>query len=292
MTTTALSRPTLSRAGWLPLAEAHAARVDAATAGRRRRAAAGETHAVDDFLYDYYGTRPTRLRRWHPGAGVTLLHASEHAGWKFYRTEGGRTQVDVDAFWEARGATVDFVTGLIASTLSKPARLGCFGLHEWAMVYRDDDTRHALPLRLGRDGTDAVVEANPVACTHFDAYRFFTPAALPLNAEPLTRASQSGSEQAGCLHATMDLYKWCVKLSPAISSDLTMDCFELAVEVRTLDMQASPYDVSGYGLKAVAIETPEGKREYARRQRDIATRGETLRRRILAECDRIRNRAS
>lgn len=219
------------------------------------------------------------------------MGAAEHSGWRWYRSDAGVTSVDAVAFWEARGATVDFVSGLVAATLSRRAALGCFGLHEWAMVYNDRDTRHDLPLRLGAAGTDAVVEAHDVVCTHFDAYRFFTPQAVPRNAHALDRATQAEMEQPGCLHATMDLYKWCAKLSPALPSELTLDCFELAVEVRRLDMAASPYDVSAFGLDAVRIETPAGKREYAERQREFSTRGEALRRRLLEACDAIRREA-
>jgi len=156
-------------------------------------------------------------------------------------------------------------------------------MHEWAMVYRAEEAerRHDLPLRLGKDGTDAAVEANPLVCTHFDAFRFFTPQAAPRNTTQPTRATQIDQEQPGCLHATMDLYKWCAKLAPAIPSERQQDCFELALEVRRVDMQASPYDVSRYGLPTIAVETPEGKREYAARQRDFASRGADLRNRIL-----------
>lgn len=283
--------PTLAVPTWRPRAEAHQRRADALTAARRERAGSGEAHAVDDFMYEYYPTRPALLRRWHPGAGVTLEDAPEHATWKWYRTVAGATSLDTPAFWEARGAMIDFVTGLVASTLTRRAQAGCFGLHEWAMVYRDDETRHALPLRLGAAATDAVVEANDIICTHYDAFRFFTPEAVPRNARPLTRETQLASEQPGCLHATMDLFKWCVKLTPAIPSELTLDCFELAVEVRRLDMAASPYDVSRFGLDAVRIETPAGKREYAARQRDFAARGEVLRRRLLDACQAIREAA-
>jgi len=239
-------------------------------------------------MYEYYSTRPALLRRWHPGVGIALADAPEHAGWKWYRTDAGVTSVDALAFWEAKGATIDFVTGLLASTLSKRAQIGCFGLHEWAMVYRDGETRHHLPLRLGAAGTDAVVATNELVCSHYDAYRFFTPEAVPLNAHALTREAQAASEQPGCLHANMDLYKWCMKLTPAIPSGLTLDCFELAVEVRRLDMAASPYDVSEFGLQAVRIETPHGKREYALRQREFAARSEVLRRRLLEACQRVR----
>ncbi len=110
--------------------------------------------------------------------------------------------------------------------------------------------------------------------------------------DAIARETQMESEQPGCLHANMDLYKWCVKLTPAIPSELTLDCFELAVEVRRLDMAASPYDVSGFGLEAVRIETPAGKSEYAARQREFAVRGEVLRRRILDACEAIREAAA
>ena len=59
---------------WTSAASAHAAWADALTAGHRaRRARWGERHPSRLPLHDYYGTpaRP-RLRRWHPGVGVTL----------------------------------------------------------------------------------------------------------------------------------------------------------------------------------------------------------------------------
>ena len=60
----------LPSVSWIPLATAHAERADEMTAGHRARKAAGEKHAIEDFLYDYYGTRPAQLRRWHPGVGT------------------------------------------------------------------------------------------------------------------------------------------------------------------------------------------------------------------------------
>ncbi|WP_241248314.1 hypothetical protein [Nocardioides turkmenicus] len=38
----------------------------------------------------------------------------------------------------------------------------------------------------------------------------------------------------------MDLYKHAFRLSPLVSSDLVADCFELAWEIRTMDMPATP----------------------------------------------------
>jgi hypothetical protein len=45
------------------------------------------------------------------------------------------------------------------------------------------------------------------------------------------------------LRLYMDLYKLAYKLSPALASDLTADCFDLARQVRELDMRAAPYDL-------------------------------------------------
>jgi hypothetical protein len=279
-------------AAWLPLAESHAARADAMTAAHRARKAPGERHPIDDFLYDYYGTKPSLLRRWHPGAGAALGPTpdgpAEHTAWRWYATDDdGTVRLDVQAFLADRGDTVRFMRTLLTATADRPAHTGCLGLHEWAMVYRQDDTRrrHTLPLRLGRAGTDAVVEAHPLRCSHFDAFRFFTPDAVPRNRVQLTRADQVGNEQPGCLHANMDLFKWASKLGPLSPGDLLLDCFELARDIRTLDMQASPYDVSSLGEPAVVIETPEGKAEYVARQRAFAERATSVRTRLVAACD-------
>jgi hypothetical protein len=163
------------------------------------------------------------------------------------------------------------------------------------MVYRlaADETRHAdWPLRLGPEGTDAVVESHRIACSHFDAYRFFTPAAAPLNTLSPRSDDRPAFEQPGCLHAGMDLYKHAFRLSPMVASDLVADCFELARDIRVLDMRAAPYDLSGLddlpdGFEPVRIETAAGKAEYAAAQRVFAERGAPLRARLLAECDRL-----
>jgi hypothetical protein len=131
-----------------------------------------------------------------------------------------------------------------------------------------------------------VVESHRISCTHFDAYRFFTPDALPLNrttvnGAPLTRESQPFLEQPGCLHAGMDVYKWATKLGPLIPGELLLDCFELARDIRQLDMRASPYDLGDWGYVPVAIETAEGKAEYSRQQSLFAERGNALRLRVV-----------
>lgn len=272
--------------GWRVAAARHQERVEVWTAGWRHRRARGQRHPVDDFLFTYYPVRPARLARWHPGPGVLLQSDdTSRRRWRFYRSVAGGTTLDLDAFLAARGSAVAGAVDILRATAGRRPHFGCFGLHEWAMVYRQapDQVRHAAwPLRLGLGGTDAVVEAHELRCSHFDAYRFFTPQARPRNAVPLTRATQVDHEQPACLHAAMDLYRWSATLAPGVPSDLTADCFELARAARELDMRASPYDLSDLGYVPIRIETLEGKAEYVAGQRAIAATAAPLRERLLA----------
>jgi hypothetical protein len=248
---------------WRPRRAAHEARVDQLTADHLERAAAGRKHPVEDFLFTYYSWRPAQLRRWSPGAGVELQ------GWTGEQP------------WLAPAPDrVMWVVDLLERTAARAPQLGCFGLHEWAMVHRTPP-RHDEVLRLGTDGTAAVVEAHPLTCTHHDAFRFFAPSARPLNRHQPTREDQLLLEQPGCLHANMDLYKWAYKLSPWVPAELVADCFELARRIRVLDMRASPYDLSAYGYEPVRIETPEGRSTYAALQRGFSREAQALRERLL-----------
>lgn len=276
-----LDTTTLSRAEWSVLADAHAARADALTADHRARASRAEKHPVEDFLFTYYSYKPAILRRWHPGIDVVLGDADERAAWRWYCSDRDGVRVDAESFRTERGSLYRGIVSLLRATADRPAQFGCFGLHEWAMAYRADEVRHAVPLRLGRDGTDAVVDAHDLRCTHFDAFRFFTPDAVPLNRTPLSRDDQAEREQPGCLHAGMDVYKWAVKLGPLVPGPLLLAAFELARDIRTLDMQASPYDLRDWGYLPVPIETAEGKAEYVARQRSLSERGQGLRRDVI-----------
>lgn len=62
------------------------------------------------------------------------------------------------------------------------------------------------------------------------------------------------------------------------------DCFELAHDIRMLDMCASPYDLRALGYPPVEIETASGRAEYARRQAEFAQRAAPLRTRLISLC--------
>jgi hypothetical protein len=282
---------------WRARAAAHRYRVERWTLPHRERRRRGQAHPVLDFLFTYYSYRPAQLEQWHPGPGVALRDvntAVDPAADAVLTAPGyvhrpdGTVALDPNALPARLRTTAAFVRRLLVATASRPARLGCFGLHEWAMVYRSESPRHeAVPLRLGAAGTDAVVESLPVHCTHHDAFRFFTAAARPRNAVAPARADQVAFEQPGCLHATMDLYKWAYKLSPATPGELLADCLALAADVRELDMRASPYDLADLGYPPVRIETPAGRAEYARAQAGFARRAAPLRERLVGLCDAV-----
>jgi hypothetical protein len=269
----------IARQDWLLREAAHRERADVLTAAHRDRATRAEKHPVWDFLFTYYSYKPAQLRRWHPGAGVELDEAAERLDWRWYSPgrSAGSTVPDAAAFGREKAELAGLIEKMLRRTASRPGQFGCFGLHEWAMVYRADEHRHVVPLRLGQAGTDAVVENHDLRCTHFDAFRFFTPEAVPRNRTSLSRDEQPLFEQPGCLHAGMDLYKWATKLGPLIPGELLLDAFELARDIRLLDMQAAPYDLAAWDVVPVPIETPEGKAEYVRRQRGFADRGTALR---------------
>jgi hypothetical protein len=284
----------LAEATWRSRAAAHEARVDAFVAPHLARRAEAIKHPVHDFLFTYYSQRPARLRRWHPGYGVGLAGGEEYAGLKGYgAVSTGSTTESVAVSPEyvaSQRPMIESLHALLTATAGRTANFGCFGLHEWAMVYRmsEEQTRHAdWPLRLGPEGTDTVVESHRIACSHFDAFRFFTEPARPLNALAPTSGDRPTYEQPGCLHAGMDLYKHAFRLTPMIGSDLVADCFELARDIRVLDMRAAPYDLADLGFEPVRIETPEGKQQYVEAQRLFAQRGAPLRRRLIEECERL-----
>ena len=280
----------LPRATWQRLAREHGARAGAALADVVERRARGIKHPIDDFLFHYYNLRPGRVAQWHPGVGVALEDAREYEGARFYRAVGGAVVLDASSFLEARSGAVETASRLLRASAAAAPRFTCFGMHEWAMVYRlqEGETRHPyLRLRFPPEELAAIVEDVGCRCSHFDAFRFFTGPAKPLNLLQPTRERQAELDQPGCLHVNMDLYRWAGKLSPAVPSDLLLDTFLLAREIREIDMAASAYDLTDWGFEPIRVETPSGRADYVARQRGFAERSAPLRARLLAVIDAL-----
>jgi hypothetical protein len=275
----------LASAQWRAMAATHKASVEAITWDVRARKTAGQRHPIDDFMWTYYSQRPTQFMRWHPGAGFQLEDAAEYESERGYVVTDGTAAVSAE-FLTHRRESLQWMLDLQTSLISREPRFGCFGLHEWAMVYKleQSEVRHEqAPLRLPRERIAEIVEAQELKCTHYDAFRFYVPAARSLNHMMLVREDQLLNEQPGCLHANMDLYKWCYKATPVISSDLMLRCFYLARDIRTLDMQAAPYDLTEWDLPPVKIETTEGRAEYVRQQREFHQRATVLREEFIQQ---------
>jgi hypothetical protein len=280
----------LAQSEWLERRRVHEARVDSWIRGHQERAARGQKHPVEDFLFSYYSFRPAWLRRWHPGPGVQLQGAAaeDFLRWPEYQATPDGITLALDSVPEKRLTFIRWLHAFLVAQRDRPAFFGCFGLHEWAMVYRQtpEEVRHnAWPLRFPPDELARIVEASSICCTHFDAFRFFTAPARPLNRHQPARETTAQLEQRGCLHANMDLYKWAYKLSPYAPSELVADCFALARDIRTVDMRASPYDLAALGYPPIQIETPEGRAEYEQHQRSFSARSQPLRTRLITLCE-------
>lgn len=280
-------------AGW---AGRHDAAVDALTAEHLDRRRRNEPHPVVDFLFTYYRTSVATVRRWHPGPGLLLegAHHTERADWRHYRRESVRGRVglvvDAGSVRDRCGARIDRSRRIVAATLTRPGATGCFGLHEWAMLYgsRGDEVRHSrVPLRLSHERIDEVVRSSELRCTHFDAFRFFTDAAVPLNARRLTRDDQADREQPACLHAGMDVYAWVAAMEAGAPGELLLDALRAAFEAREVDMRSSPYDLSRWGLEPIPVETAAGRARFVAFQRGWISRSSALRRRYLEAADRV-----
>jgi hypothetical protein len=277
----------LRRQVWQERARKHQVRVSEwidPVLDRRSRHA---QHPVYDFLFEYYSFRPAQLLRWSPGPGVILEGAEMTDGAGVWESARGGQQLK--AFPASRRDFVDWAVSFLSSTAERSPNFSCFGLHEWAMVYREPAIRHQeIPLRLSRPDLDSFLESQQLSCTHFDAFRFFSEPAKPRNAIQLERTLTAEMDQPACIHVNMDLYRFCYKVAPWIESELVADAFALARSARELDMRASPYDLAEFGFAPIPIESADGRAQYVRLQREIARSAEPVRERVLSAYRLIR----
>ncbi|GEP41127.1 hypothetical protein BGE01nite_04180 [Brevifollis gellanilyticus] len=253
------------------------------------RRSRGEKHPVHDFLFTYYQFSPAKLKRWMPPLGVNIEVADEDVqempwlGTAPMQREGSVTQMGTHTMGSGLRDLARWVASLCTAITNRPPRLRCYGLHEWAMVYQQprEQVRHqGYELRLSPETLAEFVRSQTVCCSHYDAFRFFTPEARPMNVFQPVLETRLEMEQGGCLHTNMDLYKWSAKLWPWVGSSLVGECFALAFEGRDLDMRASPYDLKHLGYEPIPIETAEGRAQYELEQKALAEKAVPLRERL------------
>ncbi|WP_310686748.1 3-methyladenine DNA glycosylase [Aliifodinibius sp. S!AR15-10] len=282
-------RKKISPADWRSQAEQHEERISELIDDYLVRRQQQEKDPVIDFLFEYYTFRPSHLKRWSPGFGRLLV------GEDFEQLEISELEVtrdgaflNPDLFPENRKSAVQWILTVLQNSAGNKPSFGCFGMHEWAMVYKADRIRHdQVPLRMSEEELAEFVESRPLVCTHFDAFRFFTDEAQPMNKHEPARDNFQEMEQPGCIHTNMDLYKWAFKMYPWIGSDLIREAFELAMEARFIDMKASPYDLRERGLEPIKIETEEGRLEYVKKQQAIFEKGQPVRDKLIKEYQQL-----
>jgi hypothetical protein len=286
----------LDSKSWIALAADHKARAEKWTLPYRQRSACGEIHPVYDFLFIYYRNPPSQLEVWHPGANDLLeAHPSDNCfSEKHYTREAEGIRLDPGKIDKTTRHRMEMAQALCRVVEKRPARFGCFGMHEWAMVYQGDDDgevrhREKLTLRLPQKEVDAFIRSRPINCSHFDAFRFFTPSAKGFNRIQPDKHTRIENEQSGCLHTNMDLYKLAVQCMPWIGSEILWQCFELAAAARLLDMEASPYDCQALGLGCVPIETEAGRLLYEERQRALTEKSQPIRRSLIQSLQLVLN---
>lgn len=288
--------PSLARDEWRAEMSAHRERVEALADAFVQRRSRGEKHPVHDFLFTYYSFSPAKLKRWLPPLGVKMEVTDEdlvEMPWLAaapMRREDDLCEMSAETLGAGRRDLARWVASLCGAISNRPPRLRCYGLHEWAMVYQQprEQVRHqGYELRLAPETLAAFVRSQTVCCSHYDAFRFFTPEAKPMNLLQPVLETRLEMEQGGCLHTNMDLYKWSAKLWPWIGSSLVGECFALACEGRHLDMRASPYDLKHLGYEPILIETPEGRALYEQEQRGLSEKAVPLRERLRAAAARI-----
>lgn len=276
--------PTISVAEARTLRAAHETRVHEWTSDRVSRASVAQWHPVYDFLFEYYPYRAAKLKRWSPGCNlfVSNASASEFDWGEFWRESNEGIVIPATTFPTHRKKYLSWSVKYLSNIAQRAPFFGCFGLHEWAMVYQAESIRHEyVPLRLPLSEINKIVEAGELRCSHYDAFRFFTPSARPRNRTPLSRETTIDHDQRGCIHVTMDLYKFAHKVSPFSSSDLVAETFLLSAKAREIDMRASPYDLTSYGFSPIKIEEKQGREEYLTLQRELAEESVPLRARLI-----------
>lgn len=279
-----LRTSSLTRSQWTQAREAHRSALEPIVRSHLERRIRGGTHAVYDFLFSYYSFSTGQLLRWTPGVGTGFeLEEGEDFEWPEFLQRNGRISSLNTALFPARRVPyLSWAMRFLQATGDRPPAHHCFGLHEWAMVYQAPARRHpSCRLRVPEDTVREMVEAAPLRCTHYDAYRFFSEAAAPLNRLTLSSDSVTENDQPGCIHVTMDLYRFGYKIAPFTPADLLRELFFLARQAREIDMRASPYDLAELGFAAIPIETREGREEYVREQRLLTERARPLRARLL-----------
>ena len=176
-----------------------------------------ENHPIYNFFSTYYRHLPSALRTYSPGIGV-MVSTESADDYKVDLPKKGRVAYnDSCVIFDPRSAkfnenqinTLKKTLRVLEATSMRPPNFHCYNLHEWAMLYSKSKpfVTQSLPLRksLSNKIIREVVETLGPTCTHYDAFRFFSEDAKPLNSSlplssklaseiPLTRNNEEALE--------------------------------------------------------------------------------------------------
>ena len=275
-------------------------------------------HPIYNFLHTYYQYSFKAIELYSPGINIILQDAYGDNGinelvsnkyCKYLNNDVYYTPSCIPSTTKKEKQHITFLKhnhNILRKTHQRSPFFGCFGMHEWAMVYDPDYSstttttataeymnkykqQKYLNFRISQSIINNVVSNSNLRCTHFDAWRFFQDDARIQNKHHLERYNQEEYEQPGCIHANMDLFKCATDIYPLIPSTLLLSCLELAINSRTIDMRASPYDVSSYSgcEDAIEIETNIGRQLYIKEQEKIYQQSIPIRHELLMYYDEI-----
>ena len=274
-----------------------------------------KNHPIYNFLHTYYDFSVKELTHFSPGINCLLedvqeqditndiLHPKFLTQLQVESTEPEKSlsyyslqkltehSLESSAGSRYRRRHLEFNRDDLQNTLNKQPFFGCFGFHEWAMLYsgRRDPSQskphQKLKLRVPQETIDKLVETQGVLkCTHYDAWRFFRFESRDWNSiTPITREQQPQYEQPACIHANMDLFRYAAQIYPMIPSSLLLDALRVAIHARTIDIRASPYDATAFTEceQPICVETPEGRREYFLEQEKLYQRAKEVRQQLF-----------
>ncbi len=274
---------------WLAMAQVCRDRHAERLAKQTERRSHGRPDPSVDFLFEYYKLRPSRFLRYSPGFGVMLQGSAAHSflsDARYAQCEQG-IYLRPEALPRHRREGLTWIRHLLQKTLDRPAHFRCHGLHEWALVHGSELRHPGFELRVSRDAIASHLEGAGFNCTHYEACRFFAPEALKLNTLQPSAEGMPDTEQPGCLHTNMDLYRWAEKLSPWVPTPLLGETLDLAWQARIIDSRAGPYDLRPVGLQPIPVETEEGRQEFVAAQQHILAIATPLRRALITEYERV-----
>jgi hypothetical protein len=79
----------------------------------------------------------------------------------------------------------------------------------------------------------------------------------------------------------LDLLQMALKSAPFCDPILLQNTLEIVVNARKLDIAASPYDATGFGVGVIPVKRSEGRKEYRRQQIMLMKKAQPIRLEML-----------